>query len=129
MNEVPLTLENLQRLDFGKIGAAFNAELQHVVKDCLDRPHDDHSRSVSIKFVLAPEQDTSGHSTPGDRIEVGCEITSAVPKRRTQVYSMKPRTNGLLTFHPDAPADPEANLLYDKDDPSRTDPQEPELKE
>lgn len=117
MREVPLTLENLKDLDFGKIGVAFNAELAHVTKDCMDRPGDTKSRKVTISFILAPSEDSTGRGQPGDVIHVGCEIASSVPKRRTRVYDMSPRVNGSLTFHPDSPADPEANLLYDQVDP------------
>lgn len=115
MNEVPLSLENLQQLDFGKIGAAFNAELTHVVKDCMDRPHDEKSRKVQICFLIAPAE-ANMTDGPGETLDVGCEITSAVPKRRTQIYSMKPRVNGSLTFHPDLPKDPTGSTLYDSDE-------------
>ncbi len=114
--EVQLTLENLKDLDFGKIGAAFNAELAHVTKDCLDRPGDTKCRKVSIMFILVPTPDTIGNGQPGDVIHVGCEISSSVPKRRTRIYEMSPRVNGMLTFHPESPEDPRADLLYDNVD-------------
>ena len=44
---VQLTLENLKQLDFGKVGAAFDAELAHVVKDCMDRASDRKARPES----------------------------------------------------------------------------------
>jgi hypothetical protein len=115
MRQKPLTLDNLRELDFGKIGAAFQAELQHVVKDCQDRPTDDRARSVSIVFKLAPEVDVKAGVIHADVIEVGCEITSNVPKRRTQIYKMKPQANGTLLFHPELPEEPEGSTLYDEE--------------
>ena len=114
--EVQLTLENLKDLDFGKIGVAFNAELAHVTKDCLDRPGDTKARKVAITFILAPTADTIGNGSPADVVQVGCEISSSVPKRRTRIYQMSPRVNGMLTFHPESPGDPKADMLYDQID-------------
>lgn len=110
-----LTLENLKLLDFGKIGAAFNAELEHVVKDCCDRPTDNRPRTVTIQFKLAPEVDVKAGLIQADDILVGCEIASGVPKRRTQVYKMKPQANGALVFHPDLPDEPDNSTLYDEE--------------
>lgn len=115
MNEVPLTLENLKSLDFGKIQAAFEAEREHVVKDCMDRPQDDKAREVSIRFIFKPVVDGTSRTIDCDSIDVGCEISSKVPKRRTQIYSMKPKQDGSLSFHPDLPMDPEGSTLYDED--------------
>ena len=102
MKEVPLTLDSLKQLDFGKISAAFDAERQHIVKDCMDRPHDPKARVVTIKFLFAPEQCSTGFgAVPGDVIKVGCEITSSVPKRSTQVYTMKPTVRPGVTCRAD----------------------------
>lgn len=113
MLEVPLTLENLKQLDFGKIIAAFDSEREHVVKDCLDRPQDPKPREVVIRFVFKPITDETSRTIDCDSIDVGCEISSKVPKRRTQIYSMKPRQDGNLNFHPDLPLDPTGSTLYD----------------
>ncbi len=113
MNETALNLENLKQLDLGKISVAFDVELQRVVKDCMDRPGDKKCRKVAIIFLLSPTDESTGTGDANDVLHVGCEITSAVPKRRTRVYAMRPRVNGALTFHPDSPSDPSANMLYD----------------
>jgi len=114
MRQEALTLENLKLLDFGKIGAAFDAELSHVVKDCMDRPADNRARTVTIQFKLAPKVDVKAGLVHADEILVGCEIMGAVPKRRTQIYAMVPKADGLLTFHPDLPEEPEGSTLYDE---------------
>lgn len=106
------TLENLRLLDFGKIGAAFQVELERVVKDCMDRPGDDHAREVTIKFRIAPTEE--GGITNCDTVSVECEISSAVPKRRTKVYEMRPNINGQLTFNPDLSAEPDGQTMFDE---------------
>lgn len=115
MNPVELTLENLKQLDFGKIIAAFDHEREHVVKDCLDRPQDPKPREVCIRFIFKPVSDETSRTIDCDSIDVGCEVSSKVPKRRTAIYSMKPKNSGELTFHPDLPSDAEGSTLYDPD--------------
>ncbi len=115
MNPVELNLENLPQLDFGKIVAAFNHEREHVVKDCLDRPQDDKPREVVIRFVFKPVTDATSRTIDCDSIDVGCEVSSKVPKRRTSIYSMAPKQDGGLTFHPDLPSDANGSTLYDPD--------------
>ena len=83
MNQVPFKLENLKQLDFGLIAESFSAELQHVTKDCQDRPHDETARTVTIKFNLKPVPDATGRVVDLDSVNVEAEITSSVPKRRT----------------------------------------------
>ena len=109
-------LENLRLLDFGKIGAAFNAETERVVKDCTDRPADEASRTVSIKFSFTPALDKTGTCVDCDKVKVECEIQSTVPKRRTRIYEMTPHQDGQLSFNPDLPEEPEDQTLYHADE-------------
>jgi hypothetical protein len=104
------SLENLKLLDFGKIGVAFSAEVQRVVKDCLDRPGDENARAVSIKFNFKPAAEPGSNDC--EQVNVECEITSSVPKRRTKVYQMQPHHNGKLSFNPDLPDEPDQDTLY-----------------
>lgn len=105
-------LDHIRQLDFGRIGAAFNLELERVVKDCMDRPADNRARSVTIGFKLRPSSN-SLEVIDCDNVLVECEITGAVPKRRTKVYTMQPKRDGKLTFNPDLPEEPEQPTLYD----------------
>jgi hypothetical protein len=117
MNRTEFKLENLKALDFGLIGAAFDAELQHVVKDCQERPMDEAARKVTISFNLVPvpEHNSNTGAVDLNEVRVECEITSAVPKRRTKVYTMKPTNENRLAFHPDLPEEPDESALYDED--------------
>lgn len=117
MNRTQFTLENLKQLDFGMIGAAFNAELSRVVKDCAERPMDDGPRKINIGFNLVPvpEHNTNTGAVDLNEVRVECEITSAVPKHRTKIYTMKPTHDNKLTFHPDLPDEPGESTLLDQD--------------
>lgn len=105
-------LDHIRQLDFGRIGAAFNVELERCVRDCMDRPADNRARSVAISFKLRP-QSNSTEVVDCDNVLVECEITGAVPKRRTKLYTMTPNRQGKLTFNPDLPDEPEQPTLYD----------------
>lgn len=115
MNPVELALENLKELDFGKVPAAFLVERDHVVRDCMDRPHDDKPRKVTITFIFKPVIDTDSRTIDCESIDVGVEVSSTLPKRTTSIYSMSPKKNGMLTFHPDLKRDPDGSTLYDAD--------------
>lgn len=107
------TLDNLRLLDFGRIGVAFNTELERVVHDCMDRPAEDKARSVIIRFNFAPLNSSPGASDC-DQVKVECEIASSIPKRRTKVYSMIPHVDGQLEFNPDLSDQPEGETIFDK---------------
>ena len=111
MKQVPLTLQNLKQLDLGKIEVCFNHELEQAVRDCLDRPELKKVRQVAVIFSLAPV--TEGGQC--ERVDVACDIKAKTPPRRTRVYTMAPRGSGLV-FHPDAAEDPDANLLFDREE-------------
>lgn len=115
MRQEAFNLENLRLLDFGKIGEAFNHELEFVVKDCMDRPLDDGARTVVIQFTLKPVPDSHGTTVECDTVDVACDVIGKIPKRKTKVYSMKPRHDGKLAFHPDLPEEPDGSTLYDEE--------------
>ena len=112
MNQVVFNLENLVQLDFGKVGLAFNSEVERVVQDCQDRPGDEGQRKVSVTFNFKPKLEPSG-PLECDRVAVECEVTSSIPKRRTRIYDMMPRRDNKLLFNPDLPLEPEESTLYD----------------
>lgn len=114
MNQMKLSLENLDKLDFGTIGKVFDHHLKHVVKDCEDRPLEKGTRKVSIEFILTPDPDIHGKEPVCDSIDVACDVKSSVPKVKTRVYSMKPKADGSLAFNPDVPEDADAEGLYDR---------------
>ena len=107
-------LKTIGLLDFGIIDEAFTKDLQRVVQDCLERPMDGKPRKVSIVFSIAPEKKPDMRDC--DSVTVECEVTSTVPKKRTQVYTMTPTVGGQLLFNPDTPEDPDQATLYDDEE-------------
>lgn len=84
--KIKLTMESLSVLDQGKVRAAVDKELRHVLADLSDRPGEKSARTVSIDIKLTPEQDESGVAVTG-QLEV--EVSSSVPKRRTRSYQFE----------------------------------------
>lgn len=83
-----LSLANIEEIDGGKVAVAFAVELQHVIKDMLDRPGDNRPRKVSLNLELKPQCDDSG--TLAD-VQVAFDIASSVPNRRSNAYNMRAR--------------------------------------
>jgi hypothetical protein len=112
--QVKLTLGNLKDLDLGRIEAQFQADLQHVVQDCKDRPLDGRARTVAVMFKIVPDVSASdGTNAECDAVKIGAEISSSVPRRRTKVYTMSCKHDGSLAFYPDLPDEPEGSTLLD----------------
>ena len=101
MGKVKLGLENLQLLDNQKIAAAFNHELRHVVKDCIDRPGDDRARAVSLDMTVTPECDRE--SGVCDTVSVEFTVKSAVPNRRSRKFQMAVDAKGVIVVNPESP--------------------------
>lgn len=94
-----LDLENLKVLDDGRLAAAFEQELRHVVLDLMDRPGDDRERSVTWKVKLKPVCDEDGHC---ERVNVQVDIGSKLPSRKSRVYDMQARKSArgpMLVFN------------------------------
>lgn len=114
MNQVRLTLENLNLLNFGQISKIFDQQLKAMVKDCEDRPLEKGPRKVAIVFLLTPDPDIGGIQPICDKVDVACDVQSTVPKTKTRVFSMKPKQDGSLAFNPDIPEDAEADGIFDE---------------
>lgn len=113
-----LTLSTMKGLDFGALEEAFNRELSRLVKDCDERPLDDKPRTLTLAVKMIPKADTSGRNVVCDNIDVELEIVGKVPVTRSKIFTMKPKHDGALMFHPDLPDMPEGHGLYDHDHPN-----------
>ncbi len=108
-----LTLENLRLLDLGKATAAFNAEVQYVVQDCIDRAGLVRPREVILKLHFVPEVDKNASFADCAGVAVQLQVGSKIPSRKSRVFTMKPHKDGSLEFNPDLPDDPEERTVFD----------------
>jgi hypothetical protein len=108
-----LTLASIRELDNGIVFEAFQRELERCVTDCADRPADDRSRSVCLTVRLWPDVDLKAGQVHGEQVLVEAEVSSSVPKRRTRVYSMRPKGTSGLVFATETPENPDQLDLED----------------
>ena len=109
---VQLSLSNLGKLDMGKIDLAFRNEIARVIPDCRDRPDLKKKRQISLIFSFEPEMDETSREC--HLVNVGCDIKTSVPTRKTRVYAMRVHGKDAF-FRPDDPKNPEADQLFDTD--------------
>lgn len=99
--KIRLSLATLGQLDLGKIDAAFAAELRHVVKDCIDRPHEESARKVVLELAVTPRASDGVCSV----VDGEFTLKSTVPPRRTRPYEMAVHASGQLLVNPESPDD------------------------
>ena len=108
MARLRFSLEKLGKLDLGKVNAAFDQQMQRVVHDCEDRPHDQTARKVILTANVRPIVESKG-----EELDIEFEVLSSVPKVRSKPYRMSVGQGGALAFNPDLPEDPESQTLFD----------------
>lgn len=99
--KVKLTLEELARLDNGKVAAVFARELRHVTKDCLDRPTDESARKITMVISVKPQECDGVCET----VEAEVSIKSHVPDRRTRPYQLAVNGRGDVIVNDASPED------------------------
>lgn len=123
IKHVSFSLKNLEKLDGGAIDRAFMNELRNVLFDCYNRPTMKKARKLSVVFDVVPVpaaqmgEDGAQHGFELDQVEISGQVFSAVPKRQSRKYVMKPETTDRgernLLFHPDNLSDPDQHTTMD----------------
>ncbi len=95
----------LAEIDGGRVARAIDAELEAVVRDCLNRPGDDAARKVTIEIAIKP-----AHTSDSGELEIAgvtFAVRSSVPKRTSRTYQaavdVKRRKLSVNEFSPDNP--------------------------
>jgi len=116
MAVLQLDINNLKVLDGGRIEAAFQQEIKHVVLDLMDRPGDDRERSVTMKVLFKPIVDEAGEC---ERVNVRMDIGSKLPNRKTRVFDMKARKSSkgpMLVFNEDSLDNVDQTTMFDNEE-------------
>lgn len=99
--KVTLTLEQLAKIDNGKVAAVFQQELRRVVNDCVDRPTDNKPRKVNMTVSVAPQESDGVCAT----VEMEVVVKSSVPDRRTRPYQLEVHARGDVMLNDASPDD------------------------
>lgn len=110
MSVMPLSLANMKALDDGKAAAAFDAHLQRIARDCLDRPGDATARSVTLQVAVKPIIEDDGSC---DRVDAQISVKSTVPQHKTKVYNFGLHRNGQMSFSEFSPDNFDQSTIFD----------------
>lgn len=113
MPQQQFNLKNLQNLDFGVINSAFEDAVSRATSDCLERPEDKSARKVTLTFIMKPMMKNGDL----DSIDTAVDFAVSIPKQKTRIYSMEPKTvagKPSLYFHPDLPDEPNGATIMDR---------------
>ena len=105
-------LETLKELDLGKVTKAFEHELKRCVQDCMDRPNDTASRTVTMQFTIKPVPDEMDGTC--DTVSGEFEVKGKVPVRRSKRYSFGVKKTGSLMFSTESPDNVDQKTIFDQ---------------
>lgn len=99
---LPLSLDNLKRLDLGTASKQFQMALDEVIADLVSRPMDETKREVTLTLSLVPQAD---HNRQLVAVMATFMVKSKRPGWRTMDYQLAVSAAGDLMFNPDSPDD------------------------
>lgn len=105
-----LSLQTLSEIDGARVQLAFDAALKRITADCDDRPALKAPRTVTLQIAVIPIAD---HTGIADDCKVQCQITDAIPKRKSKVWDMALRKGGKLLFRPDSLDEVDQTTMFD----------------
>lgn len=100
VNLKEFSLASLAEIDGKRLALAFDAELKRIAADIDDRPGVATARELTLKVAVVPVLDVS--SGIAEQARVQCQVSAAIPKRKTKVWDMSVRKGGKLLYRPDS---------------------------
>lgn len=111
-----LGADTLDRLDRGAAGVAFNKAIEQAVVDCLDRPGDDRARTVTLQLVLKPVKEVHDNTISCEGARGVYKVRCKRPDYESQELDFGVRTNGMLVFSENSPANHKQPTFFDGGD-------------
>jgi hypothetical protein len=103
-----LSLENLVRVDGGRLAAAFDLAIKRCVLDCEDRPGLDKARKVMLVVELKPAKAEDGNAY---EVDFAFAVKDTAPQRNLRKLTGVIRRGGVLAWNDDSPDDPNQMTL------------------
>ncbi len=103
MATMKLSLQAVEKIDDGRIAAAFNLALEKVVSDLDDRGEDKQARAVTLTVTLTPVVQEG----MVEDIDTEFKVVTKIPPLRSRVYRMQPAGRPTHTKNQQAPEKPE----------------------
>lgn len=83
---IPLTINTINRLTRGEMGAAIQKHLNDIAADLQDRPHVGKARVLTLKIKVTPVPDRVGNETVLDAANVQFELNPSIPSSESRLY-------------------------------------------
>jgi hypothetical protein len=113
MGKQALSLSSLEKIDNGKINAAFDHELKRVIEDCNDRPGMNKPRKLVLELILLPNCGTDKDQLYCESVSAQIRVEGKIPGRKTKVYTLETKPSGSAFFNADAPENPNQMTIHD----------------
>jgi len=111
-----LGADTLDRLDRGAAGIAFDKAIELAVLDCIDRPADDRARTVTLQLVLKPIKEVHENTISCEGASGVYKVSCRRPDYESAVLNFGVRTNGMLVFSENSPANHKQTTIFNGDD-------------
>lgn len=102
------TLENLAKMDSGRIAIAFEQACKRVALDCEDRPVEKKARKVVLELEFEPVTDASGLC---EQVNTRIQVKENLPARKSKIYDLGLRRGGMLTVNLSDPESHDQQVL------------------
>ena len=102
------TLKTIDKID--ALNQSFDELLKTCVRDCIERPGLNKIRKLTLHVDVKPDTEDA------DKVHVDITCSSSIPARAIPDYRMITTTTGGLKFQPNAPNEPDAQLLFEDDE-------------
>lgn len=107
MAKEKLNLASVHLVANGRIEAAFDTEVEAIVRDIEDRGADGLPRKVTLEVLITPQV----HGGMVEEVMTEFIVKSSVPARRSKPYSMVPQGGRALLFNPESREDANQGTL------------------
>lgn len=112
---VQLSLTSLDDLDDGRVSKAFLHELKRLVQDCMDRPSDKKTRTLTLELNMTPVISTEGGVVECEGVHGEFTIKGKVPVRRSKTYEFRANNKGQLAYSSTSPENADQTTFDDVD--------------
>lgn len=85
-------------IDGNRLEIAFDNHLKRCLMDIQDRPAEKKARKITMTVEVTPNLDVDGMC---ESVDTQVQFKDSIPERKSKVYNLGLRSNGVATYHPE----------------------------